>query len=247
MSQNDEVIALGVNLDHLVTIREARHTPYPDLLEAIHVAEAAGADGITMHLREDRRHIQTEDVYRSREVITTHMNLEMAATEEMVAIATDVRPEFCCLVPERREELTTEGGLDVLNNRERLGGVCDALGAQGIRVSLFVEPDLATLDAAAELGAPIVELHTGGYANATGEAAHRALQVLERAACHAAEAGLQVNAGHGLHYGNVAAVAAIPQLRELNIGHAIIARALLVGLGTAVEEMKGLMVQARAS
>ncbi len=247
MSRHHEAIALGVNLDHLATIREARHTAYPDLLEAIRVAEAAGADGITMHLREDRRHIQTEDVYRSREVITTHMNLEMAATEEMVGIATEVRPEFCCLVPERREELTTEGGLDVLNNRARLKAVCDALGARGIRVSLFVEPDPATLDAAAELGVPIVELHTGAYANAAGEAARRELEVLERAARHGAGAGLQVNAGHGLHYGNVAAVAAIPQIRELNIGHAIIARALMVGLGAAVAEMKGLMVRARGS
>jgi pyridoxine 5-phosphate synthase len=244
MSQHDEDIALGVNLDHLVTIREARHTPYPDLLEAIRVAEAAGADGITMHLREDRRHIQTEDVYRSREIITTHMNLEMAATEEMVAIASDVGPDFCCLVPERREELTTEGGLDVLNNRARLKGVCDALSAQNIRVSLFIEPDPATIDAAAELGAPIVELHTGGYANAGGEAARQELEVLERAAHHGARAGLQVNAGHGLHYRNVASVAAIPQIKELNIGHAIIARALMVGLGTAVGEMKALMVQA---
>jgi len=242
---DERPVRLGVNLDHLVTIREARHTDYPDLSEAIRIVERAGGDGITMHLREDRRHIQPEDVYRSREVIDTTLNLEMAPTREMVAVACDVRPDFCCLVPERREELTTEGGLDVRGQLERLQLVCPLLADAGIQVSLFVEPDPETLDAARETGAPIVELHTGTYANAQGDAQARELERLSRAAEYAASVGLQVNAGHGLHYRNTAAVAAIPQIHELNIGHAIIARGLIVGLGTATQEMRRLLGQAR--
>lgn len=242
---DEPAVRLGVNLDHLVTIREARHTDYPDLSEAIRIVEHDGGDGITMHLREDRRHIQPQDVYRSRQVIGTTLNLEMAATREMVAIACDVRPDFCCLVPERREELTTEGGLDVKGQLGRLQAVCPVLADAGIQVSLFVEPDPETLDAARESGASIVELHTGTYANAQGAEQARELERLTGAAEYAAALGLQVNAGHGLHYGNTIAVAAIPQIHELNIGHAIIARALVVGLGSATREMKGLLEQAR--
>lgn len=238
-------VRLGVNLDHLVTLREARHTPYPDLSEAIRIAQAAGADGITMHLREDRRHIQRSDVYSSREIITTRMNLEMAATEEMVAIAVEVKPDFCCIVPERRQELTTEGGLDVVGHKGHLKATCGELAAAGIRVSLFIEPDRAAIDAVLDTGAPIIELHTGTYADATGEAEQHELNRLRTAAVYAAAKGLQVNAGHGLHYGNVKPVAAIPVIRELNIGHSIIARALIVGLGEAVREMKAALDEAR--
>ena len=238
-------IRLGVNLDHLVTIRQARGTPYPNLLDAIRIAEAHGADGITMHLREDRRHIQRNDVYASRKVVTTTLNLEMAATDEMVEIAQDVKPDFCCIVPERREELTTEGGLDVLNNKARLSGVCRALCQSGIRVSLFIEPDIPTIDAVVDVGAPIIELHTGTYANLEGERAKRELGKLAETAGYAADRGLQVNAGHGLHYENVAPVAAIAVIRELNIGHAIIAKALFTGLAKAIREMKTIMDEVR--
>lgn len=209
------------------------------------MAEMSGADGITMHLREDRRHIQTHDVYRAREVVTTTLNMEMAATEEMLEIASDVQPDYCCLVPERREELTTEGGVDVAGQFERLQLACIDLAKAGIRVSLFIEPEQDAVDAASEAGADIVELHTGSYANARGGAeVARQLDRLIAAAERATTRGLQVNAGHGLHAANVAAVAAIPQMVELNIGHAIIARALMVGLDAAVAEMKEAMLRA---
>lgn len=228
-----------MNLDHVATLRQARHTPYPDLMEAVKISERAGADGITLHLREDRRHIQPEDIYAARELVTGTLNLEMAATDQMIAIALAVKPHYCCLVPERREELTTEGGLDLFSHKQRLKGVCQRLAAaDGIKVSLFIEPTKQAVDLTVEIGAPIVELHTGSYANASGSDQAGEFRRIERAAQYAASAGLQVNAGHGLHLANVAAIAAIAQLAELNIGHAIIARALFVGLENAVREMK---------
>ncbi|MBD3619125.1 MAG: pyridoxine 5'-phosphate synthase [Chromatiales bacterium] len=235
---------LGVNIDHVATIRQARGTAYPDLMQAIREAEAGGADAITMHLREDRRHIQDADVFAAREVLTTRLNLEMAATDEMVGIAGQVRPEECCLVPERREELTTEGGLDVIGQRARLTEVCAALAAIGARVSLFIEPEPAHLDVAREIGAPVVELHTGAYANERGAAQARELERIRAAVAHGTAIGLQVNAGHGLDYDNTPAVAAMQDIVELNIGHAIVARALFVGLRQAVAEMKALMTPA---
>ena len=235
---------LGVNIDHVATIRQARGTAYPDLMQAIREAEAGGADAITMHLREDRRHIQDADVFAAREILTTRLNLEMAATDEMVGIAGKVRPEECCLVPERREELTTEGGLDVIGQRARLTEVCAALAAIGARVSLFIEPEPAHLDVAREIGAPVVELHTGAYANERGAARARELERIRAAVAHGTAIGLQVNAGHGLDYDNTPAVAAMQDIVELNIGHAIVARALFVGLRQAVAEMKALMTPA---
>jgi pyridoxine 5-phosphate synthase len=232
---------LGVNIDHVATIRQARGTSYPDLMQAIREVEAAGADAITMHLREDRRHIQDADVFSARDILTTRLNLEMAATDEMVAIAGRVRPEECCLVPERREELTTEGGLDVKGQQSRLADVCAALAEVGARVSLFIEPEPDHLDVARAIGAPVVELHTGAYANARGEAQSRELERIRRAVAHGAAIGLQVNAGHGLDYDNTQAIAAMQDIVELNIGHAIVARALFVGLRQAVAEMKTLM------
>ena len=229
---------LGVNIDHIASLRQARHTPYPDFRRAIADAEAGGADGITIHLREDRRHIQDADVYLARECVTTHLNLEMAATPEMLKIALDVKPDYCCLVPEKREELTTEGGLDVQKHRERIAEVCETLHAAGIAVSLFVEPDFSVLDLAAQVGAKIVELHTGEYAITTGEAQRQAHRRIVRAAGHGADLGLQVNAGHGLSLDNVVAIALIPQIQELNIGHAIVADAVFVGLKEAVRAFK---------
>jgi pyridoxine 5-phosphate synthase len=236
-----EPLRLGVNLDHVATLRQARFTPYPHLMEAVRIAEGAGADGITLHLREDRRHVQTEDIYAARELITTTLNLEMAATDEMTAIARDVQPDYCCLVPERREELTTEGGLDLARHQPRLTEICQRLAAVDIKVSLFIEPTVTAIDLALKIGAPMVELHTGTYASASGAQQVLALERIQQVAAYAADAGLQVNAGHGLHYDNVAQIAAIPVLKELNIGHAIVARALFVGLSKAVSEMKQAM------
>jgi pyridoxine 5-phosphate synthase len=242
---SSESVRLGVNLDHVATIRQARHTPYPDLMEAIVASEQAGADGITLHLREDRRHVQTHDIIAARGLISTSMNLEMAATDEIVALALEVGPDYCCIVPERREELTTEGGLNLARQGRRLADVCRQLAAGGIKVSLFIEPTEAAIDAALEIGAPLVELHTGVYADASDQERTRELERLTHVAAYAADLGLQVNAGHGLHYGNVGAVAAIPQLKELNIGHAIVARALFSGLKNAVAEMKQAMSAGR--
>jgi pyridoxine 5-phosphate synthase len=239
-------IALGVNIDHVATIRQARGTRYPDPVYAALMAEQAGADSITLHLREDRRHIQDRDLRAMKDVLQTRMNLEMAVTDEMLAIAADVLPEDCCLVPERRDELTTEGGLDVTRQPGRIADACASLAARGIRVSLFVDADLAQLEAAAAAGAPVVELHTGAYAGATGRARQRELERVTTAARQAAALGLVVHAGHGLHYHNVEPVAAIAEIAELNIGHAIIARAVFDGLGTAVAEMKHLIMAARA-
>jgi pyridoxine 5-phosphate synthase len=239
-------VRLGVNLDHIATIRQARRTPYPDLMQAVRLAEASGADSITLHLREDRRHIQDDDVYSIRPRLTRPLNLEMAAIDVMQAIALEVRPEACCLVPERREELTTEGGLDVLGQRERLRTFIQPLRDAGIEVSLFIEPDFRQLEAAVAVGAPVVELHTGAYANATTpeDIERRRLEIFD-AVRMGLEMGLIVNAGHGLDFENVRAIAAHPGIRELNIGHSIIARALFTGLPEAVSRMKGIMEDAR--
>jgi len=238
-------ILLGLNIDHVATLRQARGEIYPEPVHAALLAEQSGADSITLHLREDRRHIQDRDVEILRGMLQTRMNLEMAVTEEMLAIAERLKPQDCCLVPERREELTTEGGLDVLGQETRMKDACARLREAGVRVSLFIDADLAQVEAAVRAGAPVIEIHTGHYANAHGEARQREFERIERAAVHAAELGLQVNAGHGLHYHNVQPIAAIPVMRELNIGHAIIARAIFSGLGEAVREMKRLMVEAR--
>ncbi len=232
---------LGVNIDHIATLRQARRTPYPDLARAVRLVEEAGADGITMHLREDRRHIQDADLYRLREVITTKMNLEMAATEEMTAIALDVGPEDCCLVPERREELTTEGGLDVVGQFDRLSAVCRRLEGAGIRVSLFIEPDAEQIRAAAESGASTIEIHTGHYANLEGEARDRELARIADAVRWGREVGLVVNAGHGLDYDNLAPILGIEGIHELNIGHSIVSEAVFVGLHAAVRRMKDML------
>ena len=244
---DDKTILLGVNIDHVATLRQARHTAYPDPVQAAIAAEQAGADAITLHLREDRRHIQEHDVERLKVILQTRMNLEMAVTEEMVRIAERYRPADCCLVPERREELTTEGGLDVAGQEARIAGACERLAAAGTRVSLFIDADLAQVDAAVRAGAPVIEIHTGHYADAadSGEQAKELARII-RAAEHGRTAGLQVNAGHGLNYDNVAAVAALGAIRELNIGHAIVARAIFTGMQTAVREMKRLMDAARS-
>jgi pyridoxine 5-phosphate synthase len=237
---------LGVNIDHVATLRQARGTTYPDPVAAALVAEQAGADSITLHLREDRRHIQDRDVSALREAMATHMNLEMAITEEMIAIACRIRPADCCLVPERREELTTEGGLDVAGQQERITDVCRRLADHAIRVSLFVDPDRAQLDAAKGIGAPVVEIHTGAYADATGKQRHEELVRVTKAAAYARSLGLTVHAGHGLNYDNVQPIAAIGDIVELNIGHSIIARAVFDGMAGSVREMKRLMNEARA-
>lgn len=237
---------LGVNIDHVATLRQARGTDYPSPVEAALAAEDAGADYITLHLREDRRHIQDRDVETLRKMLRTRMNLEAALTPEMIAIARRVRPHDVCLVPERRAELTTEGGLDVTRNFKRVERACRDLGASGIRVSLFIDADAAQIDAALRAGAPVVELHTGRYA----EAGHsrlrkKELEKIHAAAGYASGKGLHVNAGHGLNYENVRRVAAMPEIRELNIGHAIVARSVFVGISRAVREMKALIDSAR--
>ncbi|MGY6270407.1 pyridoxine 5'-phosphate synthase [Achromobacter denitrificans] len=239
------MIELGVNIDHVATLRQQRHTAYPDPVAAALRAEDAGADLITLHLREDRRHIQDADVYAIRPQLRTRMNLECAVTPEMLEIACAVKPNDVCLVPEKRTELTTEGGLEVAG---AMGPVSDAvalLAEAGVRVSLFIDPDPAQIAAAAKAGAPVIELHTGAYAEAEGEAAEAELQRLRAAVAEGLRHGLRVNAGHGLHYGNVAPVAALDGISELNIGHAIVAQAVFDGWEKAVRDMKALMVQAR--
>jgi len=238
-------LRLGVNIDHVATLRQVRRTSYPDPLFAALVAEQSGADSITLHLREDRRHIQDHDVTRMRAALQTRMNLEMAATDGMITIAREVRPQDCCLVPERREELTTEGGLDVAGQAARLRDCCAALNDARIRVSLFIDPEPAQLEAAFEAGAPVVELHTGAYADSSGERQAVELMRIVEAARFGSRIGLTIHAGHGLHYHNVQPVAAIPEIVELNIGHAIVARAIVDGIGPAVREMKALMIDAR--
>jgi pyridoxine 5-phosphate synthase len=232
---------LGVNIDHVATLRQARGTAYPAPLEAALAAEEAGADYITLHLREDRRHIQDADVTAMRKALRTRMNLEAAVTPEMIAFARRVRPHDVCLVPERRAELTTEGGLDVAGRYRRVEQACRALTGAGIRVSLFIDPARKQIDAAVKMGAPVVELHTGAYAEVDGARRKKELARVRAAAEYAAGKGLHVNAGHGLNYDNVRAIAAIPQIRELNIGHSIVARSVFVGMREAVREMKALM------
>lgn len=239
-------IYLGVNIDHIATLRQARGTRYPDPIQAAIEAEQAGADSITLHLREDRRHIQERDVAMLSDILQTKMNLEMAVTEEMLAMAEKYRPADCCLVPEKREELTTEGGLDVAGQLSRMQQACQRLAEANVRVSLFIDPDLAQIDAAVACGVPVVELHTGRYADAETDAeAEHELAIIAQAAKQAHERGLQVNAGHGLHYQNTQKIAAIPELVELNIGHAIVARSVFTGFQAAVREMKQLMQDAR--
>ena len=238
------MMLLGVNIDHVATLRQARGTSYPSPLEAALAAEDAGADYITLHLREDRRHIQDRDVVEMRRALRTKMNLEAAVTPEMIAFARRMRPHDVCLVPERRAELTTEGGLDVAGALKRVERACRDLGAAGIRVSLFIDADRKQVDAAVAAGAPVVELHTGHYADARGAGSRRrALERIRAAAEYAAGKGLRVNAGHGLNYENVGPIAAIAPIRELNIGHAIIARAVFVGISQAVREMKALLAR----
>ena len=241
-------IYLGVNIDHVATLRQARGTRYPDPIQAAIEAEQAGADSITLHLREDRRHIQDRDVRMLADILQTKMNLEMAVTEEMLGIAELYRPADCCLVPERREELTTEGGLDVAGQQSRMHDACSRLAEAGITVSLFIDPEMKQIEAAAACGAPVIELHTGRYAEASSAAeAQHELKIIRQAAEKAHAMGLQVNAGHGLHYHNVRPIAAIKELVELNIGHAIVARSFFTGFQEAVREMKKLMLGARHS
>ena len=239
-------IFLGVNIDHIATLRQARGTRYPSPIQAALMAETAGADSITLHLREDRRHIQDGDVHALRGILATKMNLEMAITDEMLAIACQVKPQDACLVPERRQELTTEGGLDVAGQFEKVSHACKVLGEAGIRVSLFIDADAHQLEAAKAAGAPVVEIHTGAYAEAEGEALAREYRRIRGGIEKGLELGLVVNAGHGLSYHNVQAIAAIPGVEELNIGHAIVAQALFSGWENAVREMKRLMVEARS-
>jgi pyridoxine 5-phosphate synthase len=242
-----KTLLLGVNIDHVATLRQARGGRSPDPLHAALVAEQWGADSITLHLREDRRHIQDRDVRAMRGALQTRMNLEIAATAEMIAIALDLLPAEVCLVPEKRTEVTTEGGLDITAQAGVIAEACRRLAAGGIRVSIFIDPDAAQVEAAARAGAPAVELHTGAYAEARGADRARELARIADSARLAAAAGLVVNAGHGLDYHNVQPVASIPQLVELNIGHAIVSRAVMSGFGPAVAEMKRLMVAARGA
>ena len=235
---------LGVNIDHVATLRQVRGTPYPDPVRAALLAEQAGADLITLHLREDRRHIQEHDVEILRGKLTTRMNLEAAVTDEMIAFALRIRPHDVCLVPEKRQELTTEGGLDVCGAFEHVRAGVKRLAEGGIRVSLFIDADAVQIDAAKAVGAPVIELHTGAYAEAEGAALETELERIRRAVAHGLRLGLKVNAGHGLHFGNVQSIAAIPGITELNIGHALVAEAVFMGWQPAVREMKRLMTAA---
>ncbi len=239
-------ILLGVNIDHVATLRQARGTRYPEPIQAALIAEQAGADGITAHLREDRRHIQDRDIYLLKDMIHSRLNLEMAVTDEMLNIARQIKPFACCLVPEKREELTTEGGLDVAADPERMLQACGELADAEIEVSLFIDPEERQIDAAVEAGAPVVELHTGCYADAIDVGQQeQELERISQAAKYANSAGLQVNAGHGLHFHNVEAICKIPEIVELNIGHSIIAQALFSGLDRTVRDLKQIMRNAR--
>lgn len=239
-------ILLGINIDHVATLRNARGTKYPDPVHAAEIAERAGADGITIHLREDRRHIKDRDVRILKETIQTRMNLEMAVTDEMVGIALDVVPEYVCLVPEKREELTTEGGLDVVGQLEKIKSATQKMTAAGIKVSLFIDADPKQIEAASACGAPFIELHTGQYAEAKNEEQQQVeLDKIAAGATYASSLGIKVNAGHGLTYHNVKAMAAIPELYELNIGHSVMGRAIFDGLSKAVSDMRTLMDEAR--
>ncbi len=246
MEENtSQKLELGVNIDHIATLRQARGTTYPDLLEAAFLVKEAGADAITIHLREDRRHIQDADVYAIRKQINIRLNLELAATDEMVKIACDVLPEDACIVPEKREELTTEGGLDIIGQFERIQKTTQQLTQKEVRVSLFIEPNIEHIKRVPDIGAPIIELHTGTYANAEGDDQKRELDRIIEATEYAHSLGIQVNAGHGLDYANTKAVAQIPQIQELNIGHSIVARALFVGISRATRQMIEIMNEAR--
>ncbi len=239
-------ILLGVNIDHVATLRQARGTRYPDPIQAALVAEQAGADGITAHLREDRRHIQDQDIFLLKEMLHSRLNLEMAVTDEMIAIARKVKPFACCLVPEKRAELTTEGGLEVAAQSERMKKACDDLKDADIEVSLFIDPCEQQIDAAVLAGAPVIELHTGAYADAVSAVEkNKELQRIQHAAHYAHQAGLQVNAGHGLHFHNVEAICFIPEIVELNIGHSIIAQSVFSGLSQTVRDLKSIMREAR--
>jgi len=239
-------ILLGVNIDHVATLRQARGTAYPDPVQAALIAEQAGADGITAHLREDRRHIQDRDIALLKEMINTRLNLEMAVTDEMIKIAVNTKPAACCLVPEKREELTTEGGLDVASNPDRMRAACQSLADVGVEVSLFIDPEIKQIDASIEAGAPVVELHTGCYADAKNIQDQRTeLLRIQKAANYAFNAGLQVNAGHGLHFHNVEAICRIPEIIELNIGHSIIAQSVFSGLDQTIRDLKAVMRAAR--
>lgn len=243
MSKSIELL-LGVNIDHMATIRQARLTSYPEPIHAALLAEQAGADSITAHLREDRRHIQDRDIELLRELIQTRLNMEMAVTDEMVTIASGIKPHSVCLVPEQRQELTTEGGLDVAGNIDRIRSACARLAESDCEVSLFIDPDNRQIDAALDAGAPVIEVHTGCFADAQArDLKQQELERIRKAAEYAHKAGLKVNAGHGLHYHNVQDICRIPQVSELNIGHAIIARALFSGFHEAVREMKKIMLE----
>lgn len=239
-------LLLGVNIDHIATVRQARGTAYPDPVQAAIVAEEAGADGITLHMREDLRHIQARDVRLIKQVLQTRMNLELAVTEPMLCFAEEIKPEHACLVPEKREELTTEGGLDVINHYEAVANAVKRMQQSGSQVSLFIDADIKQIEAAASTGAEAIEIHTGCYADAVSALVRqKELERIQAAAKHAASLSLIVNAGHGLHYYNVKPIAAIKEFNELNIGHAIVARALFSGLETAVKQMRTLMLEAR--
>lgn len=241
-AQHQAGVLLGVNIDHVATLRQARGTRYPDPVQAALLAEQGGADGITLHLREDRRHIQDQDLWRLAAVMQTPMNLEMAVTDEMLSIAEKLKPAHCCLVPERREELTTEGGLDVAGQPERLREACSRLADAGIQVSLFIDPEARQIMASQAVGAPVIELHTGRYADAEDDPGmHDELDRIRRGVELGLEQGLIVNAGHGLHYHNTEAIAALPGINELNIGHGIVARAVFSGIEQAVRDMKALI------
>jgi pyridoxine 5-phosphate synthase len=239
-------LRLGVNIDHVATVRNARGIAHPDPVRAALLAEEAGADGITAHLREDRRHIVDDDIERLMDALRLPLNFEMAATPEMVRVAVRHKPHAACIVPEKREELTTEGGLDAVGGHNNLKPVVGELGAAGIRVSLFIDPEPAQLDAAVSLGAPVVELHTGRYCEVEGDERDAELKRIVRAAAHAEKVGLECHAGHGLAFDTVGPVAAIPNVVELNIGHFLIGEAIFTGLGDAIRRMRALMDEARA-
>ena len=241
------MIKLGVNIDHVATIRQARGTQYPSVVDAALLAEKAGADSITLHLREDRRHMQDADVHTLRPLLKTKMNLEMAVTDEMMGIALEVKPQDVCLVPERREERTTEGGLDVVTHYEKVAAATKKLSEAGIRVSLFIAPESAQILAASRMGAPVIEIHTGHFADTSGSEQVAELARIKKAVKYALSLGLVVNAGHGLNIDNVHLIAEIPGLEELNIGHAIVARAIFIGWENAVKEMRNLMLKAQTA
>lgn len=246
MKHTNSGILLGVNIDHVATLRQARYTRYPDPVEAVYAAENGGADGITVHLREDRRHIQERDVELIHQILLTRLNLEMAVTPAMLVFAEKIHPAHCCFVPEKRAELTTEGGLDVKADEAHIREACERMANSGIEVSLFIDPDIEQIKAAVRCKAPVIEIHTGSYADAkTVAEREQELKRIVVAAEYAAKAGLIVNGGHGLNYQNVQAIARIPQMNELNIGHGIVARSIFIGLEAAVREMKRLMLEAR--